>query len=131
MNKIFTTSADHELGNFSLEEALIVKTHGASEYIRSSSIILIGLNMHQDYPACRDFLLSEMQEKIHFEKPVVGICSGWTLAIILAENLRWEDYPLLRKEFVQWTTSEQEGLLEWLHGFRDQQEILKFGKITS
>ncbi|GAB5417356.1 MAG: hypothetical protein Crog4KO_29380 [Crocinitomicaceae bacterium] len=128
MNKIFTASTANDLGYFTLEEALMLKTHGASDYIRSSSIILIGLNMSQDYNACKDFLLKEMHVALHFEAPAIGICSAWTLAIILAENLKSEDYEELHHAFLSWPESQQLALLGWLHGFLEQQNILKFGK---
>jgi hypothetical protein len=129
MNKIFATSIDHDLGLFTLEEALMLKTHGASDYIRSSSIILIGLHMHEDYSACRDFLLGEMQEVLHFEQPAIGICSAWTLAIVLAENLQPEDYEKLQLAFGKWSLEERKGLLDWLRGFYEQRNILNHGRI--
>lgn len=107
----------------------MLKTHGASDYIRSSSIILIGLHMSEDYEACRDFLLGEMNEVLHFEKPAIGICSAWTLAIILAENLAPEDYEKLQVAFAKWSYQDQQDLLDWLRGFYEQRNILNHGKI--
>lgn len=129
MNKIFTTSTAYDLGLFTIEEALMLKAHGASEYVRSSSIILIGLNMHQDYEACKEFLLKEMHVEIHFEEPAIGICSAWTMAIILAENLKPDDYKSLHSAFSSWPEQQQLELLGWLHGFQEQQCILKFGRL--
>ncbi|NVK63106.1 MAG: hypothetical protein HWE22_00915 [Flavobacteriales bacterium] len=130
MNKILTEQIVQQLPNRSLEELtqhFLNKNHVLS---RSMAAIQIGLSMHSNYPKYSQLLLQEMTNEIHFEYPKLGISSAWTIAVILAENLKQKDYYKLKKEFSKWSSEEKDSLFDWLKNYPEQRNILEYGKIN-
>ena len=96
-------------------------SHGLS---RTISAIQIGHKLKENYQNFSEILLNELNKEIHFESIRLGVPSAWTIAIVLAENLKEKDYPKLREEFNKWNNEEKEGLLDWLKNHPEHIQIL-------
>lgn len=108
----------------SLEDVLNRGLSSNSDFVRTSCAIFLGLNLNENYNKYSAFLLQELSKEIHFENVRLGIKSAWTIALVLAENLKPEDYHKLKNEFRKWSKEEQEDFLYWLKEFTEQIEIL-------
>ncbi|NOQ75367.1 MAG: hypothetical protein GQ574_25375 [Crocinitomix sp.] len=98
------------------ESSILFKTHAA---------IHLGNKLEElGYSEYSDLLLGQLNIESHFEIVRLGVKPAWTLAIVLAENLKEEDYPKLRQEFNKWDSDERDGLLNWIKDFPEQTLIL-------
>ncbi len=129
MNKIITKSLAEIEGYFTIKEAMDAKIHSELDSVRSNAAILIGLKMDENYSRYSSFLLDELGEPIHHENVRLGIKSAWTIALVLAENLKSSDYPKLKKQFATWDKEDKELMLLWLADYPEQSNILKNGKL--
>ena len=129
MEKIFLEDTiknvpDRELSE--LADKFLNSDHGLT---RSMSAIQIALKIDEDHEKYSKLLLNEMNKSIHFLGIRFGIKSAWTIAIVLIENLKPEDYPKIKKEFDKWDKDEKEGLLDWLKDFPNHLKVLNEGKL--
>lgn len=115
MANVFSNRNDSEI----LNELLVSDHHLA----RSHAAINLGskLQAHDDY---KEILIKQMNNDVQFENVRFGIKSAWTIAVVLAENLKEKDYPRLKEAFDKWDIEEKEGLLDWLKDNPDHIKIL-------
>ncbi|MFT6923197.1 MAG: hypothetical protein ACJA1C_002219 [Crocinitomicaceae bacterium] len=131
MNKIITKSWVKDNSSFDLQEALKedkISSHSAA--VRDSSIIFIGLSLDENYEKYTNALFVALEKDVHFGNVRLGIKSAWTIALVLAENLRPKDYLKLKNSFSKWPKEEKKGLLDWLKDYPEQSQILKFGNLN-
>jgi len=125
--KIFPPNTVADIKDRNLEE---IQQHLQSDhdFPRSKTAILIGHRINEDYNKYSDLLLREMNNDIHFLNVRFGIKSAWTIAIVLIENLKKEDYGKIKSEFDKWDTEEKTGLIDYLKDHPDYIRILKTGQ---
>lgn len=129
MEKIFSENTIKNIPNRESNELVNKFLHSDHGLSRSMSVIQIALKVNENYPKYSQLLLSEMNKKIHFQGIRLGIKSAWTLAVVLIENLKPQDYLKIKKEFDKWDEDEKNGLLDWLEDFPDHLKILKEGRL--
>ncbi|MBL7730355.1 MAG: hypothetical protein JNM88_04190 [Chitinophagaceae bacterium] len=123
MKKIFPKETIADVYDHNIDDD-IKYLHSDHDFLRSKTAMLIGNRINEYYDEYSKLLLHEMNEPIHFTHIRFGIKSAWTIAIILAENLKPSDYSKLKAAFSQWSEEEKQEILQWLRNHPDHYRIL-------
>lgn len=128
MKKIYPKETISQIPDREVAEIVEEFLHSSHGLSRTVSAIQIGLKLKENYQNCSEILLNELNKEIHFESIRLGVPSAWTIAVVLAENLKEKDYPKLREAFNKWDNEEKEGLLDWLENHPEHIQILMCGE---
>jgi hypothetical protein len=123
MNKIFDKEVVNDIYDRNIID-VIEWLSAPHHFPRSKGAMLIAVRINENYPEYSTLLLKEMKNDIHFEPIRFGIKSAWTIAIVLIENLKSEDYPKIKQAFDTWDAEEKEGLLEYLRNHPEHRKVL-------
>lgn len=91
---------------------------------RGMAAIHLAHKIAQDYERISRILLAELPDPLHFPWPRLGHPSSVVIAIVLAENLKPGDFPLLRAAISQWPAEQIDDLAVTLRHSPAHKEIL-------